>query len=177
MRRFAIVVLGVIFAQGAQAEEDPLAEAMARSPARFEAQAIDLIAGFGGPDGLSADGIETHIRLERAAARASAMRRFLAMDLDADGAVGRDELAVTQAAASAQGRGRLERQFVAADVDGNDRVDAAEMAAAGLAAGMQALDEGKAGVLRAMLRLDSNADGALTVAEVSAAVALAQESG
>lgn len=172
----ALGMLAVMLAQAAQAEDDdPLATAMARNPGRFEAQAIDLIAGFGGADGLRADGIETHIALERAGARAAALRRFLAMDLDADGTVTREELAVTQRAASAAGRGRMERQFVAADIDGNGTVSPAEMTAAGATAGLAALDEAEAGLLRALLRLDADADGALTVAEVSAALARLDE--
>jgi hypothetical protein len=167
----AIVVFGMLMAQAVLAEEDPLAEAMARNPERFEARAIDLIAGFGDADGLRAEGIETHIALERAGARASSLRRFLAMDLDADGSVTRDELAVSQHAASATGRGRMERQFTAADADGNSTVDAIEMAASGAAAGLPALGETEAGLLRALMRLDADGNGVLQAAEVTAAVA------
>ncbi len=170
-RTAAMVGLGMLVAQAALAEDDPLAEAMARNPERFEAKAIDLIAGFGDAGGLRLDGIETHIALERAGARASSLRRFLAMDLDADGSVARDELAVAQHAASAQGRGRMERQFTAADADGNGAVDPAEMAASGAAAALAGLGEAEATLLRAMMQLDADKDGALTVAEVSAAVA------
>lgn len=165
------MVAGLLTAGVARAEEDPLTEAMSRNPDRFEARAIDLIAGFGGPEGLRADEIETHIALERAGARASAMRRVLAMDLDADGSVTRAELAVSQRAASAQGRGRMERQFASADVDENDTVDAGEMAAFGMAAGLQALGEAEADLLRALMQLDADGNGALGTAEVAAAVA------
>ncbi len=172
MRWLAVMMAaGLLVTGAARAEEDALAEAMARNPDRFEAQAIDLIAGFGGPEGLRPEGIETHIALERAGARASAMRRFMSMDLDADGSVDRKELAVSQHAASASGRGRMERQFAAADADGNAVVDAGEMAATGAAAALAALGEEEAGILRALLRLDADGDGALSVAEVSAAVA------
>jgi Mrp family chromosome partitioning ATPase len=164
-----VAVMGM--GQAASAAEDALAEAMARNPERFEARAIDLIAGFGGPDGLRADGIETHIALERAKARASGMRRFLAMDLDADGRVTRDEVSVSQHAASAASRGRMEREFTTADADGDAVVNPAEQAAAGAAAAFAAMGEEEAGVLRALLRLDANGDGALTAVEVSAAVA------
>ena len=167
----AVVVLLTGLALPVRAEEDPMAEAMARNPERFAAMAIDLIAGFGGPDGLRPDGIETHIALKRAGARASSLRRFMAMDLDADGAVTRDELGISQRAASAAGRGRMERQFAAADSDGSGTVDAGEMAASGTAAGVAAVDEAEAGVLRALMRLDADGDGAVEVAEVTAAVA------
>lgn len=176
-RRIGGLVVTVLAAGAAQAEEDALAKAMSRNPDRFAAQAIDLIAGFGGQDGLRAEGIETHIALERAGARASAMRRFLAMDLDADGSITRAELAVSQAAASAQGRGRMERQFVAADAGGDGTVDAAEIAASGTAAGLAALDEGEADLLRAYLQLDADGNGALTVAEISSAVARLEQAG
>ena len=170
-RRAAMVGLGMLAATTALAEDDPLAEAMARNPERFEARAIDLIAGFGDADGLRLAGIETHIALERAGARASSLRRFLAMDLDADGSVTREELAVAQHAASAQGRGRMERQFTAADADGSSTVDQAEMAAFGAAAALAGLGEADANLLRALMQLDADKNGALTVAEVSAAVA------
>lgn len=174
MRRLAMMVMATILAGGAVgAEEDALAKAMARNPERFETQAIDLIAGFGGPDGLRPEGIETHIALERAGARASTVRRFLAMDLDADGAVTRQELAVSQRAASAQGRGRMERQFASADADGDGTVDVQEVTAAATAAGLAGLGEEEAAILRAMMRLDADGNGALSVGEVSAAVARA----
>jgi Ca2+-binding EF-hand superfamily protein len=172
MRRLVVTVLmGGLTAGAALAEEDALAEAMSRNPERFEARAIDLIAGFGGPEGLRADGIETHIALERAGARASALRRFLAMDLDADGSVSRAELRVSQHAASAQGRGRMERQFASADADGNGAVDAGEMTAFGTAAGLQALGDAEADLLRALMQLDADGNGVLQAAEVSAAIA------
>lgn len=175
MRIVAMAISGLLAAGTALAEEDALAKAMSRNPERFEARVIDLIAGFGGPDGLTVEGIETHIALERAGARASALRRFLAMDLDADGSVALAELAVSTGAASAQGRGRMERQFAAADADGNGTVDAAEIAAAGTAAGLAALDEGEADLLRAVIRLDADGNGVLQADEVSAAVARLDE--
>jgi Ca2+-binding EF-hand superfamily protein len=162
---------GLLAAGAARAEEDALAEAMARNPDRFAARAIDLIAGFGGPEGLSPQEIETHIALERAGARASALRRFLAMDLDADGTVTRDELVISQQAASARGRGRMERQFASADADGNGTIDAAEIAASGTAAGLQALGETEAEMLRALMQLDADGNGLLAASEVMAAVA------
>ncbi|MGL4237371.1 EF-hand domain-containing protein [Tabrizicola sp.] len=164
------VVVGML-ASAAMAEEDVLAEAMGRNPERFADMVIDLIAGFGGPEGLQPDGIEAHIALERAGARASALRRFLAMDLDADGTVDRGELAISQRAANASVRGRMERQFAAADANGDGRADAGEMVATGQAAALRALGEDEAKVLRALMTLDADRDGALSVAEVDAAVA------
>lgn len=180
VRIMAALALMVLFAaNGAMAQDakDPLAEAMERNPARFEARMVDLVAGFGGPSGLTLQGIEEHVALERAGARAAAMRRLLALDLDADGSVTQDELAVAQRAASATTRGRMERQFAGADADGDRRLSPGEITASGQAAGLAALDEGEAALLRAALRLDSNGDGALTAEDVRKAVARLDQDG
>jgi hypothetical protein len=172
----AAVLLLLVMLQTARADIDgPLAEAMRKDPEQFRAMAEDVIAGFGGPSGLTLAGIEDHVALERAAARASAMRRFLAMDLNNDGAVGREELAVIQRAASATSRGRLERQFAAADGDSDGRVSAAEIRAEGQAAALRALTEAEATILRALMTLDSDKDGALRMDEFRMSLTLPDE--
>jgi hypothetical protein len=170
-----LAVLGL--ARAGLAQEVTLELLVGKDPDRFLSRMTDLIAGFGGPQGLTAAGIEEHIALERAAARASALRRFLAMDLDADGAVDRAELAVSQRAASASSRGRLERLFIAADADGDGQVAPVEIAAQGSDAGLRALEEDEAEALRGLMALDRNGDSALTPDEVAAAVALADPAG
>jgi Ca2+-binding EF-hand superfamily protein len=132
---------------------------------------LDLVAGFGGPDGLTRDGVADHVALERAGARATAMRRLIAMDLDGDGAVQRGELLVTQRAAGAGTRGRMERQFAAADADADGTVSAAEIAADGKAAALRALGEEEEELLLSILTLDQNGDGALTAEELRATIA------
>jgi Ca2+-binding EF-hand superfamily protein len=173
----SLAMTQMTLAQTVTADGSALDGAMGRDPDRFAARITDLIAGFGGPEGLTAAGIEEHILLERAAARASALRRMLAMDLDADGMLDGAELAVTQRAASASGRGRLDRQFRAADLDGDGRVDAEELAADARAAGLRALSEEEAAMLRALLTLDRDGNSALSVDEIEAAAALASEAG
>ncbi len=186
VRIVAALVLGLVQASLAQValsqdsaaqEADAMSEAMTRNPARFEARMVDLVAGFGGPDGLTPVGIEEHVALERAAARAAAIRRFLAMDLDADGAVGGEELATAQRAASAATRGRMERQFAAADSNDDGTASAAEIAAAGRAAGLSALTEEEAELLRSLMRLDADQSGAVSTEEVSTATARAAAAG
>jgi hypothetical protein len=168
----AIAVLVLLWVEGARAQgvETPLETAMARNPERFEATMLDLVAGFGGPGGLTRDGIAAHVALERAAARASAMRRLMAMDLNADGEVQRDETLVAQRAASAAARGRMERQFLGADADGDGTVSAAEIAAVGKAAGLRALGSEEEALLQSVLTLDGNGDGALTAGELREAL-------
>ncbi len=167
----AAVLMIVLLVQAAVADNlTPLEDAMRQNPDRFRAMAEDVIAGFGGPSGLTPRGIEDHVALDRAAARASSMRRLLAMDLDNDGAVTRDELAVTLRAASATARGRLERQFTAADSTPDNRIDSAEIRAEGQAAALRALTEEEANVLRALMSLDADRDGALTLVELRRAM-------
>jgi Ca2+-binding EF-hand superfamily protein len=169
----AVMVLGlVLWAQNvlAQDAETALGEEMRRNAGRFQDEVTDLIAGFGQNGALTLAGIEDHISLTRAAARATAVRRLVAQDLDADGTVSRRELAVVQAAASAAARGRLERQFTAADTNGDGRIGSAEAAADREGAALRALDQEEADLLRAVLTLDADGDGALTTTELAAAM-------
>jgi hypothetical protein len=168
----AVAILVMLWAQGAlaQAVETPLQRAMEGNPGRFEATMLDLVAGFGGPDGLTREGIAEHVALERAAGRATAMRRLIAMDLNADGDVQRGELLVAQRAASAGARGRMERQFAAADADGDGKVTAVEIAADGAAAALGALGADEEALLMSVLTLDADGDAALSAAELSTAV-------
>ena len=173
MARWGLALVGatLALAQMAVAEETALDKAMQKDPGRFSDRVTDLIVGFGGPDGLRAAGIEEHIALERAGGRAAALRRLLAMDLDADGALDRRELSVSQRAANAATRGRMERQFAAADANADGLIDAGEMQADGQVAALRSLGEAEAGMLRALMTLDADGDGALTVAELDLALA------
>ncbi len=177
MGRTLMVAAVLVWPQGAWAEDTPLQTAMQKDPERFAGRVTELIAGFGGPEGLTLAGIEEHIALERAGARAATLRRFLALDLDADGAVSRAELRVSQRAASADGRGRLERQFIAADMDLDGTADAAELVEQGRVAALRALGEDEAGYLRGLMALDADGNGALTGAEVAKAVAGLEKAG
>jgi Ca2+-binding EF-hand superfamily protein len=176
LRWVATVLLGFLVLAGAALagdlmQDSPVEKAMRKDPDRFAARAIDLVAGFGGADGLRMEGIEEYIALKRAGARASALRQLLAMDLDDDGTVDRAELAVSQRAASAATRGRMERQFAATDTDSAGRIAAAEVRAEAQAAGFRALGEAEADVLRSLLSLDFDGDGALQFRELQAALA------
>lgn len=175
MRLVMLMVMGLASAALAEEAAGPLDRLIGKDPDRFVSRMTDLIAGYGGPNGLTAAGIEEHIALERAGARATALRRIMAMDLDADGTLTRDELQVSQRAASATARGRMERQFGAADADGDQRIDEGEMTLAGREAGLRALDEGEAEALRALMTLDRDGNAALTAEEVAAAATLAED--
>jgi Ca2+-binding EF-hand superfamily protein len=169
----AAMALGlVLWAHNALAQDAKVAldEEMRRNADRFGDEVTDLIAGFGQNGALTLAGIEDHIALTRAGARATAVRKLAAQDLDGNGTVGRKEVAVVQAAASAAARGRLERLFMAADTNSDGQVDAGEIAAEGKAAALRALDEDEAALLRALLSLDGDGDAALTTKELAAAL-------
>lgn len=170
MVRLAAVISYFWVAQPVWAQSEALVEAMERNADRVLTMAEDVIAGYGGPEGLKAEGIVDYIALERAAARAGAMRKLIALDLNNDGLVGRNELAVMVRAASADERGRMERQFKAADIDASDSLDPAEIRADGQMAALKALSDADAEVLVALMTLDANADGVLLTEEVQAAV-------
>jgi hypothetical protein len=178
----AVAVIFLVWPQGVLAQEtaeegDVLAEAIARNPDRLKDRLVDLVAGFGQDGGLTAEGIAEYIAIERAGARAAGLRRYLAMDLDADGSIDGEEMSAVQRAASAASRGRMVRDFAAADANGDGRVDAAEIAAAGQAAALRSLDEAEADLLRAAMRLDANSDGRLTPREVTEGIARLAEAG
>jgi hypothetical protein len=70
----------------------------------------------------------------------------------------------------------MERQFTAADADGDGRVVPTELTADAQAAALRALDEADADLLRALMTLDANGDGALTGREVALALARTEDS-
>ena len=72
MRLVMLMVVGLASAAAAEEGPSPLDRLIGKDADRFIGRMTDLIAGYGGPDGLTAQGIEEHIALERAGARATA---------------------------------------------------------------------------------------------------------
>jgi hypothetical protein len=154
----------------ASAQDDMLV-AIQKNPDRYFDRASALIYGYGGPKGIDKAGIEQAIALQRADARALAMRKLMAADLDFDGAIGGDEIAVIGAAANATARGRLWQMFAAADADGDGRVTAEELAAWGLAQAMDRVSAADAAETLAVLGFDSDNNGWVTLGELRAGLA------
>lgn len=140
-------------------------------PEPFLELAAALIHGFGGPQGLDAAGVDRFVALERAEARASALRRVQVADLDFDGGVTADEMGVLVAAASAKARGRLWALFEAADANTDRALSADETALWGRAEALRSFSPADEAIARAVLSFDGNADGWVTLEEVRAAVA------
>jgi hypothetical protein len=172
-----MMLAGPVMAQDEAVKETPmpaalqgvpeaLAKRLRRAPDDFVADAASLILGYGRDGAIDRDGIAQYVAVERARARAGALRRMWEADLNADGAVTRVELGVLVAAAEARYRGRMMLTHEAADGDGDGTVTAVEMLAKANVMALEqfsAADEERA---MGMLFLDLNGDGILTLDEV-----------
>ena len=154
---------------------EAVAKRIAAQPERFVTFASDVIHGFGQAGRLDAAGLESFLALERASARASALRQIHAGDMDGDGTVTRAELGVLAAASSARARGRLWRQFDAADAQPDGRVTGAEITRWANAEAARRLSRAVEGDARAILTFDRDKDGMVTEAELRKGVAFLSE--
>ena len=169
------IVLGMLLVLSGMARAGTLSEAVLeevrQAPEPFLQLAADLIHGFGSDLGIDAAGLDRFVALERAAARASALRRLQLADLDFDGAVTGPELAVLAGAAAAKSRGRLWALHEAADGNGDGTVAPDELRLWAAAEGLRGFSAEKEAIARAVLSFDGNADGRVTLDEVRAALA------
>ena len=88
------------------------------APDRYVDRTAEMIAGYGGAEGIDANGIARYIAVTRAEARALRFRDLLAADLDDDGAVtacGSGDAGA--ACCGARDRGRLVRGHAQGDAD------------------------------------------------------------
>lgn len=141
-----------------------------RDPARFRTEVLEVIFGRGSGGAITAVEVERALALDRAVARARAMRPLLESDLDGDGVVTQDEAMARGAVLAAAGRARLLLVQVTADADGDGRVSAAEMQAHAAAEAARAISAPEEARMRAILSLDLDGDARVTAAEVDEAV-------
>lgn len=170
MRVLWAVILWLGGVAMASAQDDMLV-AIQKNPDRYFDTASALIYGYGGPKGIDKAGIEQAIAVQRADARALALRKLMAVDLDFDGAIGGDEIAAVGAAANAVARGRLWQMFAAADADGDSGVTAEELAAWGLVQAMDRVSAADAAETMAVLEFDSDKNGWVNIGELRAGLA------
>ncbi len=156
----------------AQVLPDALTAQVQRDPAGYLEDVAVLIAGYGRNGAIDALGLQNVVAMERADARAMALRRLQGADLDGDGAIGGDELRIKAAASASAARGRLIVYFGKADLDRDTTVSAAELQAYANLVALQDFSEEKAAKLYAVLGFDQNGDAWVTLAEVRAALAL-----
>jgi Ca2+-binding EF-hand superfamily protein len=170
-------VLGLMMMAGAAQAEVPLAGVIAtlpkamqddllQAPELFEQRYSNIVANFGGAEGIDPAGIELYIAVTRAEARAKATARFLAADLDADGSIARSEVEQLGQTLSARQRGSLRKAFGAADTDADDRLSVAELRVAAENAAQRATSAMDAAALRSLPLLDLNKDGVTSILEV-----------
>jgi len=141
-----------------------------RNPGKYLDDMAVMIAGYGTDGAIDAVALHNVVALTRAQARASALQRLLGADLDGDGAIAGAEMRVRAATLAATARGRLVTYFAKADTAGDDRVIAAELQAYANGAAQHAFSEDKAAAVYAVMGFDSNGDGRVTLAEVTAGI-------
>lgn len=138
-------------------------------PAPFLELAASVISSQGEAGAVGLAGVDRFVAMERAMARASAMRLQMA-DGDLDGLVTRDEMMARAVALAQVQNDRLWAQFQAADGDGDGVLSAAELSAFGHAQAFGAFSEMDEALVRMVLSFDGDGDGMVSLGEVQAGV-------
>lgn len=129
-----------------------------------------IILGYGTGGAMDCAALENLVALERADARALGFRRLQGADLDGDGAIAGAEMRAKAAASSAAARGRLMVYFAKADGDGDDLVSAPELQTYANAVALSFFSPRKEAQLYALMGLDADGDGRVTLDEARAAI-------
>jgi hypothetical protein len=167
---FLLLWPGLAFAEGGAGISGALRTQIVEGPERFEAFVAGLILGYGTAQGITAQGIEDFLAVERAKRRVRELRRMLLADLDDDGSVTQGELFVVMSAQGANARGTLWQSHSAADTDVDGNVTTKEMQnhARKLADRSAAADAD----IRALLGLDFDQNGFVSTLELRHAMTL-----
>ena len=136
------------------------------APDRFLQEAGRLIWGYGRDGAIDAAGLARYVALQRASIRARTLRVFLDADLDNDGAVNGDEIAVRADTLAAGARGRLRFAHRAADMNRDGSVSWDEMRDLAQLDAMDSLSIEDEAVVMGFIGFDTDKDGSVTVAEV-----------
>ena len=139
-------------------------------PAGFVEEASVIILGFGSEKGIDSSGLHQMIDVERAALRASALRRLGVADLDGDDEITLSEVRAMTSVASARVRGRTLRAFEQADGDGDGRLTRPESLAAAQTEAERLIKK-RAGVILAVMAFDADGNGWVAVSELRDGVA------
>jgi EF hand len=140
------------------------------APEAFMEDAAGLIYGFGASGGIDLVGIDAFVAAERARIRAAVMERYLAADLDNDGDVTRDEVAVLANAAAAGKRGKLRLGHDLADGNKDGVLSLDELRSHAQEQAMKDMSVDDAEGLRGFLMFDLDGDGVVAMEEVAAGV-------
>lgn len=147
---------------------DLILRRIAGNPDRFLAEMTAVIRGGGAGDAIDRAGLDAVLAVEGAADRASALRPLIAADLDGDGTVRGDEVAILAPTLASGPRARLRTAISDADADGSGDVtwDEARAYAAAVAEGRSRADR-----LHAALAFDADHDGRIDLAELARGLA------
>lgn len=172
MRKVLGLVIGLVALAGGAAAQaapempDDVRKSIQRSPSTWERTALGLILGFGGPDGLTAEGLDQAIGVQRAGVRARARADLLVADLNDDGAISADERDLALRPLSDGHRARLVQRLLAADGDGDGTVSSVEVTAAARGVAEAEPDANQLARLQAILALNADGKGGVTVDEL-----------
>ncbi len=145
------------------------------APDAFLANAASLIYGYGTAGGIDAAGVDGFIAAERARIRARDMTQYLAADLNNDGNISRDEVALLAAATQASKRGRLQRGFDSADGNADAVLSMAELRGFAQGTAMAQMSDTDADALKTLLQFDADGNGIVAMDEVATGVSTLME--
>lgn len=170
--RLILMTIFTVFAAPALGQGLPSAvlTSVKADPGPFLTLAGNLIREFGTDQGVDQGGIDRFVTLGRSAARASA-RRLQRADVDFDGAVTGGEFAAYVAGMDGAAQTRLWGQQQMADRDGSGVLSPNELSAYGQDAALTALSPVDESLARSILAFDSDANGYVSLQEVTAAIA------
>lgn len=154
-----------------------MAERIAQRPDRWRDMALGVIHGHGEGGALVQADLDRVAALDRAFFRARAVQPLMECDLDNDGAVTVAEAAARARVLGVTARARLMLMQGAADVDGDGTASAVELRAQAEAAALQAGQGAEAAQTAALMALDLDGDGRLTLPEVERIAATLREAG
>lgn len=165
------LILALLLLFPAVARADDPADWRARDPDGWLAEVRAMVLGYGGAEGLSAAGIARFVAVERAGARARTLGWLVEADLDFDGQVTPAEIADFSQTLSARGRAAFGAMIARADGDRDGVITPAEGQALATRSANRRITPAKEAALRALMGLDSNNDGFVTLSEVEVAPA------
>lgn len=144
-----------------------VAERIASRPDRWRDMALGMVHGHGRDGALVQADIDRAAALDRAFFRARALQPLMEADLDNDGAVTLAEASARAGVLGLTGRTRLMVTQAAADGDSDGTATAVELRAYAEAAALESTTGAEAAMAAALMGLDLDGDGRLTLAEVA----------
>lgn len=161
---FALIL--PLAAQASPLLPETLLKSVKLDPAGYIDGVSQMIASYGGADGITEDQLATGMALVRARARIAAQMPLLRADLDGDGMITRDEIQLAGSVATPAARGRLDKLFRRADADASGAISGEELADLGASAALAAYGPAQMAGLKVLMGFDADGNGKVTLSEV-----------